>query len=109
MATTATELAALRATVEASMQAAERDRLEAKEQRESMAHDIAAIRSDASSIQNRVTNLEADMSNVKPVIAKVNGWQSMVMGAAVVLGLIGSAVTLFWGVARDKIIAMFGL
>lgn len=100
---TATELAAMRATLEAKMKADERDRVEAKEQRDAMSMDIAAIRSNATSIDSRVTNIESDMAKVKPVIAKVNSWQSMVLGGMVVLGLLGGAVSLFWDVVREKI------
>ena len=102
---TAEALAALRATVEGYMKAVERDRVEAKEQREHMAEDIAAIRSNARTIDNRVATMEKDMASVKPVIARVNSWQSMVMGAMIVLGLLGGAVTLFWEAVRDKYFA----
>jgi uncharacterized protein YPO0396 len=104
---TAAELSALRATLEAKMRADERDRIEAKEQREGMATDIAAIRKDASKIDHRVTNIEADMAKVKPVINKVNSWQSMALGGMVVLGMMGAAVSLFWEAVRDKITAAF--
>ena len=104
---TAAELAALRATLEADMKARERERVEAKEQREGMAKDIAAIRSNATQIDNRVSNIENDMKSVKPVIARVNSWQSMAIGAMVVFGLMGTAVTLFWEAVREKAISMF--
>lgn len=104
---TAAELARLSATLEAKMHADERDRVEAKEQRDGMATDIAAIRSNATSIDNRVTNIEADMRAVKPVIAKVNSWQSMALGAMVVFGLMGASVTLFWDAVRDKFVSYF--
>ena len=103
---TAAELSALRATLEAKMRADERDRIEAKEQREGMAKDIAGILSNASSIDNRVTNIEADMAKVKPVIQKVNSWQSMALGGMIVFGLVGGAVTMFWDAMREKIAAM---
>jgi len=103
---TASELSALRATLEAKMKADERDRIEAKEQRDGMAEDIAAIRRDASKIDNRVTNIEADMAKVKPVIQKVNSWQSMALGGMIVFGLVGGAVTMFWEAMREKIAAL---
>ncbi|WP_028955925.1 DUF1515 family protein [Sulfitobacter sp. 20_GPM-1509m] len=105
--TTAEAIASMQATLQAKMHADERDRVEAQEQRNRMAADIAAIRSDASSIDHRVTNIEGDMAKVKPVIAKVNSWQSMALGGAIVLGLLGGAVTMFWEAVRDKIISMF--
>lgn len=104
---TAAELAKLAAMLEAKMRSDERDRLEAKEQREGMAVDIAAIRKDASKIDNRVTNIENDMAKVKPVIQKVNSWQSMALGGMIVFGMMGAAVTLFWEAVRDKITAYF--
>lgn len=104
---TASELAAMRATLEAKMKADERDRLEAKKQRDDMSKDIAAIRSNASSIDNRVTNIENDMAKVKPVIAKVNGWQSMALGGMIVLGLLGGAVSMFWETVRGKMVGYF--
>ncbi len=67
----------------------------------------SAIRSNATSIDHRLTNIENDMSEVKPVIAKVNGWQSMVLGGMIVFGLLGRAVTIFWEAVRDKIISYF--
>ena len=100
---TANELAAMRATLEAKMKADERDRVEAKEQRDAMASDIHAIRANASAIDNRVSNIENDMNKVKPVIARVNSWQSMVMGGMIVFGLIGGMVTVFWEAVRIKI------
>lgn len=105
--TTAEALAGLAATLQAKMDADERDRKDAKEQRELMSKDIAAIRSHASSIGHRVTAIEGDMARVKPVIDKVNGWQSMVLGGMVVLGMLGGAVTLFWEAVRDKLVNMF--
>jgi hypothetical protein len=104
---TAAELARLSAMLEASMTAMERDRLEAKDQRDGMAEDIAAIRSNAVKIDNRVATIEKDMQAVKPVIAKVNSWQSMFLGAMIVLGLMGSAVTLLWETFREKLVAFF--
>ena len=100
---TASELAALRATLEAKMNADERDRIEAKAQRDGMADDIAAIRKNASAIDNRVAHIENDMSKVKPVIARVNSWQSMVMGGMIVFGMIGGMVAVFWEAVRIKI------
>ena len=105
--TTASELAALRATLEAKMAADERDRKEAKEQRENMAKDIGEIMSNASAIDNRVSNIEKDMQNVKPIVARVNSWQSMAMGAAIVLGLVGTAVTMFWEMIKQKFTEFF--
>jgi len=105
--TTAEALARLDATLKAKMDADERDREEAKIARDAMSKDIAAIRSNASSIDHRVTNIESDMAKVKPVIAKVNGWQSMVLGGMIVLGMLGGAVTLFWEAVRDKMISYF--
>lgn len=90
--TTAEALAALRATVEGYMKAVERDRVEAKEQRDLMSKDIAAIRSNASKIDNRVATMEKDMASVKPVIAAWMSGQAKITGAIVVLGAIGSAV-----------------
>jgi len=89
------------------MRADDRDRIEAKEQRDAMSKDIAAIRSNASSIDHRVTNIESDMAKVKPVIARVNGWQSMVMGAMIVFGMIGGMVTVFWDAVREKAFSYF--
>lgn len=100
--TVASELAALRATLEAKMQADDREREEAKAQREAMSKDIQAIRIDASQTRNRVENLEGDMGKVKPVIAKVNSWQSMVLGGLIVFGMIGGAVSVFWDAVREK-------
>ena len=100
---TASELAAMRATLEAKMLADERDRLEAKEQRDEMSKDIAAIRQNATAIDNRVSNIENDMTKVKPVIARVNSWQSMLMGGMIVFGLIGGMVAFFWEAVRMKI------
>ena len=93
----------MRATLEAKMRADERDRIDAKEQRDEMAKDIAAIRDNASMIDNRVSNIENDMSKVKPVIARVNSWQSMVMGGMIVFGLIGGMVAVFWEAFRIKV------
>lgn len=104
---TAAELAALRATLEADMKVRERERIEAKNQRDGMAHDIAAIRANANKIDNRVATIEIDMQSVKPVIARVNSWQSMVMGGMIVFGMIGGMVTVFWDAVREKIIAIF--
>lgn len=104
---TAAELAALNATLIAKMRADDRDREDAKQQRDAMARDISAIRENASSIDHRVTNIESDMAKVKPVIAKVNSWQSMVLGGMIVFGLLGGAVTLFFDAVRDKIISYF--
>lgn len=104
---TAAELAALRATLEADMKARERERIEAKDQRDGMANDIAAIRANANKIDNRVATIEIDMQSVKPVIARVNSWQSMVMGGMIVFGMIGGMVTVFWDAVREKIIAIF--
>ena len=107
MTNTATELAALRATLEAKMAADERDRLEAKEQRESMAKDIGEIMSNASAIDNRVSNIEKDMRDVKPIVARVNSWQSMALGAAIILGLMGTAVTMFWEMIKQRFTEFF--
>ena len=107
MTTTANELAALRATLEAKMAADERDRLEAKEQREGMAKDIGEIMANASAIDNRVSNIEKDMKDVKPIIARVNSWQSMAVGAMVILGLMGTAVTMFWEMIKQKFTEFF--
>lgn len=106
--TTAAELAALRATLEADMKARERERLEAKEQRDGMAKDIQAIRTNAVQIDNRVATIEKDMQAVKPVIQRVNSWQSMAMGAAIVFGLMGAAVTMFWEMVKEKAVSFFG-
>lgn len=107
MTNTATELAALRATLEAKMKADERDRLEAKDQREGMAKDISEIMSNAANIDNRVSNIEKDMKDVKPIVARVNSWQSMVLGAMVVLGLLGTAVTMFWEMIKQRFTELF--
>lgn len=104
---TAAELARLSAMLEAKMAADERDRVEAKEQRDAMSKDIHAIRSNASAIDNRVSNIEKDMARVKPVIARVNSWQSMVMGAMIVFGMIGGMVTVFWDAVREKVFSYF--
>lgn len=101
--TVASELAALRATLEAKMQADDREREEAKAQREAMSKDIQAIRIDASQTANRVENLENEMGKVKPVIAKVNSWQSMVLGGLIVFGMIGGAVSVFWDAVRERV------
>lgn len=104
---TAAELSSLRATLEAHMGAIDRDRIEAKEQREKMAQDISAIRSEAGTIDNRVTNIESNLKSINPVIDKVNGWQNKVIGGMVVLGFLGAAVTMFWEAVREKIVTMF--
>ena len=105
---TAAEVAAMRATFQAFMEQEKTARQEAKEIRAKILADIAVIHDEATSIQHRVANLETDMKAVKPVIAKVNGWQSMVLGGAIVLSLLGGAVTLFWQAVKEKFLASFG-
>lgn len=100
---TASELAALRATLEADMKARERERIEAKEQREGMARDIAAIRSNAVQIDNRVATIENDMKAVKPVIASLTTAKAKFAGAAIVIGAIGTLVLGFMTYFKQQI------
>ena len=105
---TAAEVAALRATIEAFMDTQKTVQADAKEIRAQILADIHVIHEEATSIHHRVTNLENDMKAVKPVIAKVNGWQSMVLGGAIVLGLLGGAVSLFWQAVKERFFETFG-
>lgn len=105
---TAAELAALRATFEAFMDHQQAAQAEAKAVRATILGGMDEIKDKATNVHHRVSKLETDMKAVKPVIAKVNGWQSMVLGGAIVLSLLGGAVSLFWQAVREKIIATFG-
>ena len=104
---TASELAALRATLEAKMKADDDRDKRAQKQRDEMAVAIDAIRSDAGSIDNRVTNIEKNLGKINPVIDKVNGWQNKVIGGLIVLGMLGGAVTMFWEAVKEKIVGIF--
>jgi ElaB/YqjD/DUF883 family membrane-anchored ribosome-binding protein len=105
---TAAEVAALRATIEAFMKTQMEVQADAKEIRAKILADIHLIHNEATDTQHRVSNLEKDMATVKPVIAKVNGWHSMLLGGAIVLSLLGGAVSLFWQAVKEKIAATFG-
>lgn len=85
------------------MAADERDRIEAKEQRDAMSKDIHAIRSNATEIDNRVSKIEADMGEVKPVMASLVNGKAKITGAVIVLGAIGSVVLGFLTYFKDAI------
>lgn len=103
---TAAELARLSAMLEAKMAADERDRVEAKEQRDAMSKDIHAIRSNATAIDNRVSRIEQDMTEVKPVIASLVNGKAKVTGAVIVLGAIGSVVLGFLTYFKSQITSL---
>jgi hypothetical protein len=98
---TATELAALRATVEAFMEASKEDRAEAKDFREKAESKLNALQADQAELLRR-------MNKVEPVADMVSSWKAKVAGALLVLGLIGgvmiSAITFF----KDKLLAFLG-
>lgn len=83
MATTAESLAALTATFEAFARSQTRYNDKAEDDRSTMLHAIT--------IQGRVLDkLVVDMNEVKPVTDMVTSLQAKLMGAAIILGLIGA-------------------
>jgi len=105
---TAEALAALSGKLDMFFEVYDRDRADAKAVRENINSKLGAIKDEATGVHHRVSNLERDMATVKPVIAKVNGWHSMLLGGAIVLSLLGGAVSLFWQAVKEKFIATFG-
>lgn len=83
MMTTATELAALRATVEAYIESANKREDRAENDRAHMIKDIGELK-------DGQKQLAIDMSEVKPVTDMVTGLHAKLMGAGIVLGLIGA-------------------
>ena len=105
---TAEALATLSGNLDLFIEVYDRERADAKAVREHINTSLADIKSEATGVGHRVSNLEKDMESVKPVIAKVNGWHSMLFGAAIVLSLLGGAVSLFWQAVKEKFVATFG-
>jgi hypothetical protein len=99
--TTSAELAALRATLEAFMKAAEAAQAEAASDRKEM---LAAI----GSLRAGQEKLAAEMAEVKPVADMVTGFRAKVTGGLIVLGVIGGIVWTAVQFFKQQIIALLG-
>lgn len=93
--TTAQEVAALAATVNAWREEDKRDRQEAKEQRESMAGDIDSIKADAAETRAHLAGLERDVKDAKSVTDQVKGWRAIATGIVIGFGVLGAAFLFF--------------
>lgn len=93
--TTAQEVAALAATVNAWREEDKRDRQEAKEQRESMAGDIDSIKADAAETRAHLAGLERDVKDAKSVTDQVKGWRAIATGIAIGFGVLGATFLFF--------------
>jgi nucleotide-binding universal stress UspA family protein len=103
---TAAALAAMQATLEADMKARERDRIEAKEQREAMANDIAGIKHNAITIDRRVAAVESDVREMKPTWSAINTAKAKFAGGLIVLGAIGTVVLGFVTYFKEQLVKL---
>jgi len=92
--------------------AAERDR-EASASRRVLYQEMEKTRSEVQDTRGRVGALEAIMTDeVRPMVRLVKDWKSRWIGGLFVLGVIGSALLLLVGAAKETIIeigrAIFG-
>lgn len=92
---TAQELAALTATVNAWRQEDQRDRDEAKVQRDAMAKDIEHIKAEAVKTRTKVDALDADLTDAKKVTDQVKGWRAIVTGFLLACGMLGAMFLVF--------------
>lgn len=92
---TAQELAALTATVNAWRQEDQRDREEAKVARDSMAKDIEQIKTDATETRSKVAALEGQVADSKAITDQVKGWRAIVTGFLLACGMLGAIFLAF--------------
>jgi predicted phage tail protein len=105
--TAAESIAALKASFDAFREAHDRDREEAKQQRDELTEAIKKVVNESVTTNARLAALESDMASVKPVTEQVRGWKAQAMGGLYVLGLIGAAMMFFADAIRTKITAIF--
>lgn len=101
MATTAEQLASLTATFEAFAKSQDRYNNKADDDR---THMMAAIQNQGHALEKLAT----DMNEVKPVTNMITSLHSKIMGASIILGLIGAIA---WGgmiFFKDSIVSFLG-
>ncbi|MGY6703164.1 hypothetical protein [Roseinatronobacter sp.] len=97
------ELVGRLSSIEQTLQA---ENQSAKDSRAAVYGALREIREDAQDTRSRVAQLEKIMEDdVQPVVKGVLDWRSRAIGAAFVLGVIGSALIYFITSAKDLIIA----
>lgn len=99
--TTATELAALRASFEAFLKSYDATASDAAAERKELMQAVANL----TRAQERLT---ADMAEVKPVADMVSGVRAKLTGALLVLGIIGAVVWAGVQFFRQQIIDFLG-
>lgn len=97
---TASELAALRATVEQFMSRDEEDRHEAKTSRDEMSEAVDEIREDMRDVHRR-------LDKVEPVTDMVSKWKLVGTGVLLTIGAIAGAVGAAASFLREKIMQAF--
>jgi chromosome segregation ATPase len=103
---TAAELAALRATVEAVLRALERDRADLKERDAEASKSREDVRASLADLKSGHDDLLRRMDKVEPVTDMVTGFKAKVIGAMFVMGLIGSAILGFLAYFKTQIANM---
>ena len=82
----------------------------ARESRERVYGSLEDIRSEAQDSRKRLDAIEATLEDeVKPVIRGVMDWRSRAIGAAAVLGLVGSLIVLALTAAKDLVVEIWRL
>lgn len=82
----------------------------ARESREKVYSALEEIRSDAQDTRKRVGSMETTLEDeVKPVVRGVLDWRSRAIGAAAVLGLIGSMLVLALTAAKELVLDIWRL
>ncbi|AGH15999.1 hypothetical protein DVVG_00013 [Dunaliella viridis virus SI2] len=99
----ASQLAALQATLEGFQKSVEAGNKAASAQRQATLEALTEIEKEQVSIRADVRQLQKEVSTIKPVIAGFQSGKNMVLGGAIVLGFIGSAIVLFWQTLSDRL------
>lgn len=83
---------------------------QARESREKVYQALEDIRADAQASRTRLDSIEDTLEKeVKPVVRGVLDWRSRAIGAAAVLGLIGSMVVIAFTAAKELLLDVWRL
>lgn len=106
--TTASEVAALRATVLSYIETANKASDRAENDRAHMIKDIGDLKDGQTELRNGQKQLAADMSEVKPVTDMVTSLRARLVGAGIVLGIIGAVTWAGLQFFKETIIGLLG-
>lgn len=82
-------------------------RIEAKQADEAEARE--ALTEHVRGIDTKTDDLLRRMAAVEPVTAMVTSWHAKMIGASLVLGLLGAVLGMGWAMLRDKVSALWAV